>query len=173
MGRESSDYSASIIGAALHASCVQIWTDVDGILTADPRVVRNVRKIRRLTFEEAFELSYFGAKVFIRTRCSRSWKEHPRRDTELAERGRNRDGHERESRETAGDAVVKCISFSRDVSVVSVSPRKRSNQYLFWEAVFSVLSRSGIEVKSLTTSESRIAFTVTGPFDRHRHDSFA
>jgi aspartate kinase len=165
MGRESSDYSASIIGAALHAGRVQIWTDVDGILTADPRVVRNVRKIRRLSFAEAFELSYFGAKVL-----------HPNTMLPLLEKSipveirnsRNGEGTGTviDRGQDNGRSVVKCISYSRDISVVSVSPRKRSNQYLFWEGVFSVLSRSGIEVRSLTTSEFRIAFTVTGSFDR-------
>ncbi len=166
MGRESSDYSASIIGAALHAVCVQIWTDVDGILTADPRVVRNVRKIRRLSFEEAFELSYFGAKVL-----------HPNTMLPLMQENipveirnsRNGEGTgtviDRENQQGGARTVVKCISFSPDVSVVSVTPWKRSNQYLFWEGVFSVLSRLGIEVKSLATSEFRMAFTVTGPFD--------
>ena len=167
MGRESSDFSASIIGAALHAGRVQIWTDVDGILTADPRVVRNVRKIRRLSFDEAFELSYFGAKVL-----------HPNTMLPLLEKSipveirnsRNGEGTgtviDRDREQGGGRPVVKCISFARDVSVVSISPRKRSNQYLFWEGVFSVLSRSGIEVRSLTTSEFRIAFTVNGSFDR-------
>jgi len=167
MGRESSDYSASIIGAALGARRVQIWTDVDGILTADPRLVRNVRKIRRLSFDEAFELSYFGAKVL-----------HPNTMLPLLENGipveirnsRNALGTgtviDRDREPAGGRTVVKCISFSREVTVLSIAPRRRSNQYLFWEGVFSVLSRSGIEVKSLITSEFRIAFTVTGSFDR-------
>jgi len=63
MGRESSDYSATIIGALLPAKKVQIWTDVDGILTADPRMVATVRKVRRMSFEEALQLSLAGAKV--------------------------------------------------------------------------------------------------------------
>jgi aspartokinase len=60
---------------------------------------------------------------------------------------------------------VKSISFSADVTVVSLSPRKRTNQYLFWEGVFSVLSRSGIDVRTVTTSEYRIAFTIAGAYD--------
>jgi aspartate kinase len=63
MGRESSDYSATIVGALLPAKKVQIWTDVDGILTADPRIVPSVRKVRRMSFEEALQLSLSGAKV--------------------------------------------------------------------------------------------------------------
>ena len=63
LGRGGSDYSAAIIGAALDAREIQIWTDVDGMLTADPRVVPEAQPVSELTFEEASELAYFGAKV--------------------------------------------------------------------------------------------------------------
>jgi aspartate kinase len=166
MGRESSDFSASIIGAAMDAERVQIWTDVDGILTADPRMVPGVRKVRHMSFDEAFELSYFGAKVL-----------HPNTMLPLLEK--NIPVEVRNSRREEGtgtlidqpdpsEAVapaVKSISFSADVTVVSLSPRKRTNQYLFWDGVFSVLSRSGIDVRTVTTSEYRIAFTIAGSYD--------
>ena len=167
MGRESSDFSASIIGAAMDADRVQIWTDVDGILTADPRMVPDVRKIRHMTFDEAFELSYFGAKVL-----------HPNTMLPLLQKNipvEIRNSRRNEGTGTlidqaatgqAGVPVVKSISFSADVTVISVSPHKRTNQYLFWEGVFSVLSRSGIDARSVTTSEYRIAFTVGDVFDR-------
>ena len=166
MGRESSDFSASIIGAALDAERVQIWTDVDGILTADPRMVTGVQKIRHMSFDEAFELSYFGAKVL-----------HPNTMLPLLEK--NIPVEVRNSRREEGTGTlieqpdpsravapaVKSISFSADVTVVSLSPRKRTNQYLFWEGVFSVLSRSGIDVRTVTTSEYRIAFTIAGSYE--------
>ncbi|MDR1390711.1 MAG: bifunctional aspartate kinase/homoserine dehydrogenase I [Treponema sp.] len=63
MGRGGSDLSAAIYGAALGADCVEIWTDVDGILTADPRLVKNAFRIDSISYEEAMELSHFGAKV--------------------------------------------------------------------------------------------------------------
>lgn len=63
IGRNGSDYSAVIIGAALDVSLIEIWTDVDGILSADPRVVSNASVLPSLSYEEAMELSYFGAKV--------------------------------------------------------------------------------------------------------------
>jgi len=166
MGRESSDYSASIIGAALDADRVQIWTDVDGLLTADPRKVADVRKVRRMSFDEAFELSYFGAKVL-----------HPRTMLPLLEKNipvevRNSRREEGTgtlvAREVArsGDAPsVKSIAYADDVTVVCIAPRHRSNQYHFWEGIFGVLASSGIDVRSVATSEFRIAFTVTGQFD--------
>ena len=63
LGRGGSDYSAAFIGAAIDASEIQIWTDVDGMLTADPRIVEEPRLVRQLSFGEASELAYFGAKV--------------------------------------------------------------------------------------------------------------
>src|SRR6185503_4974428 len=63
LGRGGSDYTAAIIGAVLRASEIQIWTDVTGVLTADPRVVPNAQTIERLSYGEAAELAYFGAKV--------------------------------------------------------------------------------------------------------------
>src|SRR5260221_1914877 len=63
LGRGGSDYSASLAGAAIHASEIQIWTDVDGMLTADPRIVDDAEVVRHLSFAEASELAYFGAKV--------------------------------------------------------------------------------------------------------------
>ena len=63
LGRGGSDYTAAIIAAAVDASILEIWTDVSGMMTADPRFVRNVRQIPRITYREAMELSHFGAKV--------------------------------------------------------------------------------------------------------------
>jgi aspartokinase/homoserine dehydrogenase 1 len=63
IGRNGSDYSAAIIGAAIDASVIEIWTDVDGVLSADPRVVPAAFVLPQMTYEEAMELSYFGAKV--------------------------------------------------------------------------------------------------------------
>ena len=63
LGRGGSDYSAALIGAAIDADEIQIWTDVDGMMTCDPRIVRDARPIAQVTFQEAAELAYFGAKV--------------------------------------------------------------------------------------------------------------
>lgn len=63
LGRGGSDYSASILAAALDANVLEIWTDVSGMMTADPRIVRNIRQIPHITYREAMELSHFGAKV--------------------------------------------------------------------------------------------------------------
>jgi aspartate kinase len=171
MGRESSDYSASIIGAAMNADRVQIWTDVDGILTADPRLVTGVKKVKRMSFGEAFELSYFGAKVL-----------HPNTMLPLLEKdipveirnSRREEGTgtliDRPSPTATSSSQVKSIAFKPDVTVLTVSPRIRLNQYLFWEGIFSVLTRQGINVGTMSTSEYSVAFTVD---NRHDAESLA
>ena len=63
LGRGGSDYTAAIWGSALNAAEIQIWTDVDGMLTADPRIVKKAFSLPELSYTEAMELSYFGAKV--------------------------------------------------------------------------------------------------------------
>ena len=63
LGRGGSDYTAAIVGAAMTAQEIQIWTDVDGMMTADPRIVPTAYKVKEISFAEASELAYFGAKV--------------------------------------------------------------------------------------------------------------
>ncbi len=162
MGRESSDYSASIIGAAMNAAKVQIWTDVDGILTADPSMVAETKKVKSMSFEEAFELSYFGAKVL-----------HPGTMLPVIEKkipvqilnSKRKDGSgtliDVDASNVQGDAVVvKSIAYKKNLSVITLVPHKRLNQYLFWEQIFSVLNRYGVSTGMVATSEYSISFAI-------------
>ncbi len=159
MGRESSDYSAAIIGCALNVEDIQIWTDVDGILTADPRVVRKPRTVKSLSFEEAFELSYFGAKVL-----------HP--NTMLPALDKNIPIHIYNSRRPdrsgscvsstvhQGKTVLKSVAFKRQVHIVSASPRKRLNQFIFWEHIHSALARHNAVASMTVTSDYNISMVL-------------
>jgi aspartate kinase len=159
MGRESSDYSASIIGAAMNARKVQIWTDVDGILSADPRVVARPFKVRRMAFEEAFELSYFGAKVL-----------HPTTMVPLLNKGIPVQILNSKREESTGTLVeveslpaqttLKSIAHRRGVSLITVQPRNRFGQYVFWEGIFSVLTKYAIPASSMATSEYSVCLMV-------------
>ncbi len=150
MGRESSDYSASIIGAGLNARLVQIWTDVDGILTADPRIVEGVRKINEISFEEAFELSYFGAKVLHpSTMVPVMEKKIPVQILNSTQPG-------------SGTLVsimddssprVRSIVVKDNVVALRCAPHERNDQYLFWEGIYNVLNRNGIPLSAIATSE--------------------
>jgi aspartate kinase len=159
MGRESSDYSASIIGAAMNATKVQIWTDVDGILTADPRVVPTTKKLKHMTFEEAFELSYFGAKVL-----------HPATMLPVIEK-RIPVQILNSKREGTGTLVDSASGSDRDV-LKSVAYMKN----VFWESIFNVLTQSSIATGMLATSEYSIAFTVDNKVDlqalKHQLEQF-
>jgi aspartate kinase len=159
MGRESSDYSASIIGCLLKTNDIQIWTDVDGVLTADPRVVANPKKVKVLTFEEAYELSYFGAKVL-----------HP--STMLPAVERNIPIHIFNSRrpDLSGTLVtkqspvnrktLKSVAFKRNVSLVAVSPKVRYSPYIFWEHIQSILTKYNALVNLTSTSEYNFSFLL-------------
>jgi aspartate kinase len=161
MGRESSDYSASIIGAAMNAGRVQIWTDVDGIMTADPRMVGRTHKVLRMSFEEAFELSYFGAKVL-----------HPNTMLPLLEKSipvqilnsKNARGSGTwvdTNRQEGEEAIpLKSIAFRRGLTVLTMAPRKRLNQFHFWEGIYRVLNRHSVSAGATSTSEYSLAFAL-------------
>lgn len=157
MGRESSDYSASIIGGAMRAERVQIWTDVDGLLTADPRVVPATLKVNRVSFAEAFELSTFGAKVL-----------HP--GTMLPVLDQNipvqilnskRAGSTGTWVDAAGsphaDVPVVSIAARTGLGLLTVAPRRRSAPYLFRDGVFSALNRHGVSLLLTGTADERLA----------------
>ena len=164
MGRESSDYSASIIGSALSAADVQIWTDVDGILTADPRIVADPRKVKELTFGEAYELSYFGAKVL-----------HP--NTMLPALEKNIPIHIFNSRrpessgtrvsglEGPGRGVVKSVASKDRVVLVTVTPKRRLSPFIFWEHINSILTKYGAVPAMTATSEYSIAVALESKSD--------
>jgi len=73
LGRGGSDFTAALVGGGLHAGAIEIWTDVNGIMTTDPRICPDALRVKTISFEEAAEMAYFGAKCCIRRRfCRRS-----------------------------------------------------------------------------------------------------
>ena len=159
MGRESSDYSAAIIGAALPARDVQIWTDVDGILTADPRVVASPKKVKVLSFEEAFELSFFGAKVL-----------HPNTMLPAIEKNipihiynslrPHLPGTLVTSQNASNEPRVKSIAYKRNVVLLNIAPRKRFGQYIFWEHVYNILTKYNNLASLTVTSEYNLSIVL-------------
>ena len=163
MGRESSDYTGSLIGSALGADAIEIWTDVTGVLTADPRVVEHPRQVSQLSFAEAYELTYFGAKVL------HPGTMHP------AEAGQipidilnSREPSAAGTRiSTAAPTAsppdsrgVKSVTYRRDVSVITLDPVKRHGQYIFWEHIYGVLTERRVEALLVNTAEYRMAVVV-------------
>jgi aspartate kinase len=164
LGRGGSDYSAAIVGAGIGASEIQIWTDVDGMLTADPRVIAAPKLVPQLSFAEAAELAYFGAKVL-----------HP--STILPAVERNIPVRILNSRKAGGPGTtitaepppgatpLTALACKRDVTVVDITSSRMLMAYGFLRRVFEVFERYTTAVDVVTTSEVTVSVTV----DDRRH----
>lgn len=158
LGRGGSDFTASLLGAALDAREVHIWTDVDGILSGDPRAVEAPRRLDSIGFEEAVELAYFGAKVL-----------HPGAAKHAVSRGlavRIRSTFEpgrpgtlilRDRWEPAG---VAAVAFKPGVALIQVRSHPSAIPYGFLARVFEVLTRHKLPVDLVATSHTSTAFTL-------------
>jgi aspartate kinase len=159
LGRGGSDYSAALFGAGLPAGEIQIWTDVDGMLTADPRVVAEPRVVPHLSFDEASELAYFGAKVL-----------HPSTILPAVKLGipvRILNSHRPEAPGTLvtravpeggeGPAAIAC---KRGVTRVDIASTRMLMAYGFLRQVFEVFERFRTPVDVVTTSEVSVSVTV-------------
>jgi aspartate kinase len=159
LGRGGSDYSAAIAGAALNAEEIQIWTDVDGMMTADPRIVSNAWKVREISFDEASELAYFGAKVL-----------HPL--TVLPAVEKNIPVYILNSRKPAGTGtritrearpcrnLIKSIAVKRGITVLTVSSSRMLMAHGFLKALFEVFDRHSTSVDMVATSEVSVSLTL-------------
>ncbi len=164
LGRGGSDYSAAVIGACLDASEIQIWTDVDGMLTADPRVVDHPKLVRWLSFAEASELAYFGAKVLhpstIQPAVARSIP--VRILNSLRPEGAGTLITEEPS---AGPAPITAIACKREVTVIEITSTRMLMAHGFLRRLFEIFDRFGTPVDVVTTSEVSVSVTVD---DRRR-----
>ena len=164
LGRGGSDYSAAIVGAGIGAREIQIWTDVDGMLTADPRVIASPRLVPQLSFAEAAELAYFGAKVL-----------HPSTILPAVERNipvrilnsRKADGAGTmiTAEPPPGSTPLAALACKRDVTVVDITSSRMLMAYGFLRRVFEVFERYTTAVDVVTTSEVTVSVTV----DDRRH----
>jgi aspartate kinase len=161
LGRGGSDYSAALIGAALDATEIQIWTDTSGMLSADPRIVPEARPVPSLSFAEASELAYFGARVLHpKTLLPAIEKEIPVRVLNTA---RPEDPGSRITASTGelGEGWrVKSIASKKDVTAVTIASTRMLHAYGFLARVFEVFGRHHVVVDLVTTSEVSISVTV-------------
>ena len=161
LGRGGSDYSAAIFGACLDVDEIQIWTDVDGMLTADPRVVSSPRLVPQLSFLEASELAYFGAKVLhpstilpavaknIPVRILNSRRPEIA-GTMITANGREHDG-------------LTALACKRGVTVVDITSTRMLMAHGFLRRLFEVFERFKTPVDVVTTSEVSVSVTVDNP----------
>ena len=159
LGRGGSDYTAAIIGAALSAREIQIWTDVTGVLTADPRVVSRAQTVDRLSYGEAAELAYFGAKVL-----------HPKTIQPAIEDCipvRICNSREPEATGTLVCAqtettprTVKAIAHKTGVTTVQITSARMLGAYGFLRALFEVFEKHRTVVDVVTTSEVSVSLSL-------------
>lgn len=160
LGRGGSDYTAAIVGACLGAEEIQIWTDVDGMLTADPRVIRDVRLVPHLSFAEASELAYFGAKVLhpatiqpavaknIPVRILNSRRPEDSRGTLIT--------RERPS----GGGPLTAVASKTGVTVVDITSTRMLMAHGFLRRIFEAFEHYRTAVDVVTTSEVSVSVTI-------------
>jgi aspartate kinase len=159
LGRGGSDYSAAIFGACLDVSEIQIWTDVDGMLTADPRVVANPRLVPHLSFAEASELAYFGAKVLHPgTILPAVEKNIPVRI--LNSRRPDAPGTLITQQPASSGGKLTALACKRDVTVIDITSMRMFMTYGFLSRLFGVFERFRTPVDVVTTSEVSVSVTV-------------
>ncbi len=159
LGRSGSDLTATVIGAALKADEVEIWTDVDGVMTADPRLVKEAKSIPTLSIAEASELAYYGARVIhpatmlpavenrIPVRVRNTSRPEQKGTTILAEASKSR-------------GAVKSIAHKRGIILVTVASSRMLLQSGFMAKIFEVFARYDLSVDLVATSEVTVSVTV-------------
>ena len=162
LGRNGSDYSAACLAACLRADCCEIWTDVDGVYNADPRLVKDAQLIDKLSYQEAMELSYFGAKVLHPKTVAPIAQYHipclikntfnPQAPGSLVCSDRSDDENQ-----------VKAISNLDDVSMISVSGPGMKGMVGMASRIFEAISRAGVSVSLITQSSSEYSICFCVP----------
>ena len=162
LGRGGSDFSAAIAGAGIGAEEIQIWTDVDGMLTCDPRVLPGGRRVRKISFAEAAELAYFGAKVLHPATVQ------PAIEKNIPVRILNSRRPEVEGTLIVAGTVacrnpIKSIACKRGITVVEIRSLRMLMAHGFLRRIFEVFDRYQTPVDLVTTSEVCVAVTIDQP----------
>lgn len=159
LGRGGSDFSAAIAGAGIEAAEIQIWTDVDGMLTCDPRVLAGGHLVKRISFSEAAELAYFGAKVLHPATVQPAIEKNiPVRI--LNSRRPDVAGTLIVSDTVPSQSPLKSIACKRDITVVEVRSLRMLMAHGFLRRIFEVFDRYRTPVDMVTTSEVCVALTI-------------
>ncbi len=159
LGRGGSDFSAAIVGAGIGAEEIQIWTDVDGVLTADPSILPNARRLKVMSFAEAAELAYFGAKVL-----------HPATVIPAIEKNipvvvLNSRHPEFQGTRIVAEPVpslnpVKSIAYKENITVVNIESTRMLMAYGFLKRIFEVFAKYETPVDMVSTSEVSVSLTI-------------
>jgi aspartate kinase len=159
LGRGGSDFTASIVGAAIQAEEIQIWTDVDGMLTCDPTVLPGGRRVRSLSFDEAAELAYFGAKVLHPSTVAPAI-EHNIPVLILNSRRPEVEGTRITAQGPKNNTVAKSIACKKHITVVNIQSTRMFMAHGFLRRIFEVFDRHETPVDMVATSEVSVSLTI-------------
>lgn len=155
--RGGSDYTATIIGAVVEADEVQIWTDIDGMHNNDPRFVENTHAISNLSFDEAAELAYFGAKILHPQTVM------PAREANIPVRLKNTEDPASYgtliSQETEGDGI-KAIAAKDNITAIKIKSARMLLAHGFLKKVFEIFEKYETSIDMITTSEIAVSLTI-------------
>jgi len=159
LGRGGSDYTAALVGGGLHAGAIEIWTDVNGIMTTDPRICPDALRVKSISFEEAAELAYFGAKVL-----------HPATILPAVQKSIPvwvLNSHNAENEGTKITAVAphcrspfKCIAAKKKLTIIDIVASRMLMSHGYLKAVFDVFDKYRCVIDMVSTSEVSISLSV-------------
>jgi aspartate kinase len=159
LGRGGSDYTAALVGGGLHAGAIEVWTDVDGIMTTDPRICPDALRVRTISFEEAAELAYFGAKVL-----------HPATILPAVQKNipvfvlNSRNAANEGTRITATPppcaSPFKSIAAKKKLTIVDIVASRMLLAHGFLKMVFDIFDKHKCAIDMVSTSEVSISITV-------------
>ncbi len=159
LGRGGSDYTAAIVGAVLKAELIEIWTDVDGILTADPNIVKNALRVREMSFQEASELAYFGAKVLHPSTLLPAIEDNIPVLILNSKRPKLQ-GTSITATAKPTDVAVKSISYKRGITVLNISSTRMLGSHGFMKKIFDIFNDHRTSVDLVTTSEVSVSLSI-------------
>jgi len=159
LGRGGSDYTAALVGGGLHAGAIEIWTDVNGIMTTDPRICPDALRVKTISFEEAAELAYFGAKVLhpatILPAVQKSipvWV--------LNSRNAENEGTKITAMAAKCASPFKSIAAKKKLTIIDVVASRMLMSHGYLKAVFDVFDKYECAIDMVSTSEVSISVTV-------------
>lgn len=159
LGFEGSDYTASLIGGALHAKTIEIWTDVSGVYTSDPRFIEDAQPIPELSYYDATEMAYFGAKVLHPSTLK------PAQERNIPVWVKNMFAPEQPGtqiiRDSRHNRKALAISFKKHIALLTISAYETVMGYNFLTRVFNVLQNHRLAVDAVNTTEASVTIALS------------
>src|SRR5436309_1579241 len=159
IGRGGSDFSAAIFGAGLGAGRIEIWTDVDGILTTDPRICPEARRIKVISFDEAAELAYFGAKVLHPATVLPAIQKNIAVYV-LNSQNPTSEGTKITARAPRCANIFKAIALKKKITIVDVAAPRRLLVHGYLKSIFEIFDQHQVAVDVVSTSEVSVSVTA-------------